>query len=681
MDDLEYSEFLEYPCRICGSIEYRYYGGGYNCREGHRNEELREQLADEDDFDFNRSQMRSTQLSQSKMTTQTARVATKKYRKRSGKGDHDVNLRYGITEERQGELFEEERTRFQRKGDKRRHLILEASMQILILQIDSIKKHFPDFWRHFGADEMIINSKQEEFETLARKLFRAYANELSFPYSHTDALHPELSALAPPFKPSKYFCRKSNVGTNEESGATSNVNFDDELDKELMLEDYDYGNESSVSDSDAEEMGMDVDYNIPETEVEAEMKIEMGRLLEMKNTNSAPSDTPANFKATRFPSKISRPLKNAYSYLNMTFLTYLALVHMGIPVLFSDLARALELGDIPGYRPDFQLSKDIVTVRFNINEIRAFHTRFLPHTDQLYYDSRLMLEMLSRRCRVADWILDEDSGDALLLRLMGEMSLPSSYFSFIKSQVKNCIGSSLSFVVLTGDLYLSPCALLSAAIVFFLRLLYTLEDCDCDCDNDCDCDCQSHVINERLRSQGLPTQTDLVEKWNESIRHCTLFTETEGPVTDAIEYTQLLEMANRMISPTRILDNKISIKGIFGSDQYDNVLNLPRKDREKIKMADYTTRMDEIVLPCDNFSRYRSYPESINMNALPTPYKTVLRLIQKLVGIRPADLESLVRRIYEAQDPGVLESDRVVSYRKFGGRRREKVESEVYMFY
>ena len=98
-------------------------------------------------------------------------------------------------------------------------------------------------------------------------------------------------------------------------------------------------------------------------------------------------------------------------------------------------------------------------------------------------------------------------------------------------------------------------------------------------------------------------------------------------------------------------------------------------------MADYTTRMDEIVLPCDNFSRYRSYPESINMNALPTPYKTVLRLIQKLVGIRPADLESLVRRIYEAQDPGVLESDRVVSYRKFGGRRREKVESEVYMFY
>lgn len=84
MDDLEYSEFGEYPCRVCGSIEYRYYGGGYNCREGHRNDELREQVADEDDFDFSRSQMmmRSTQLSQSRMTPQTARVATKKFRRK-----------------------------------------------------------------------------------------------------------------------------------------------------------------------------------------------------------------------------------------------------------------------------------------------------------------------------------------------------------------------------------------------------------------------------------------------------------------------------------------------------------------------------------------------------------------------------------------------------------------------
>ena len=62
-------------------------------------------------------------------------------------------------------------------------------MQILILQCETLKQEFPDLWK---------SAKQrEQFEQLARKLFQAYANDLSFPYSHSDTLHPELSSLAP----------------------------------------------------------------------------------------------------------------------------------------------------------------------------------------------------------------------------------------------------------------------------------------------------------------------------------------------------------------------------------------------------------------------------------------------------------------------------------------------------
>lgn len=669
MDDLEYSEFLEYPCRLCGSIEYRYYGGGYNCREGHRNDELREQVADEDDFDFSRSQMRSTQLSQSKMTPQTARVATKKFRKRSGKGDHDVNERYGITEERQSELFEEERSRFQRKGDKKRHLILEAAMQILILQIDSVKRNFHALWTN-KEDEDDILEKQKEFEQLARKIFRAYANQLRFPYSHTDTLHPELTNLAPPFLPTKYFRRKTAT-TNSPNLMEDDPSFDDELDKELMLDDYDYGNESSISDSE-NEMSKNV------------ATVELGRLLETgsapmnsaSSNNSIPSDTPNIFKATRFPKKRTRPLRNPYSYLNMTFITYLALIHTGVPILFSDLARALELGNIPGYRPDFHLTKDIVTVRFNINELRAFHTRFLPETDQLYYDSRLMLEMLAKQCKVPDWLLDEDTENALLIRLLGEMDLPVSFFPHIKFHLQNVIGP-LNFMVLKEELYLTPCALISAAIVFFLRLLYTLEDQDEDEDESTD----SRRINQRLRAQGLPTQAELVAKWKKRIEEKTLFTESKGPITDPDDFDQLLQMANLLLAPTRILDNSSNIKGIFGAEKYENCMQIKTRKREEIRLPSFE-KIRRINLPCDNFKCYRAYPESINLNALPSAYKILLRLVQKLVGIRPVDLERLIKLVFETQDSTVLERERVCEYKKkTGPKKRERIQSEVYMYY
>lgn len=651
MDDLEYTEFLEYPCRVCGSIEYRYYGGGYNCREGHRNEELREQVADEDDFDFNRSQMRSTQLSQSKMTPQSARVSTKKFRKTSGKGEHDTNKRYGITEAYQSELFEEERNRFQRKGDKKRHVILESSMQILILQIENVKNNFPEFWDNF--DEIERTKLKQEFENLARKLFRSYANQLRFPYSHTDTFQPELTELAPAHQPSKYFKRKIVE------------NSFDELDKELLLDDYDYGNESSVSDSDPETESFD--------------KVELGKLLETKinHVNMAPSDTPELYKAKRFPRKTTKPLRNPYNYLNMTFLTHLALIHTGIPVLFSDLARGLELGSIPGYRPDFHLTKDIVTVRFNINEIRAFHTRFLPDTDQLYYDSRLMLEMLARQCRLPDWLLNDQACDTLLLRLMGEMGLPASFFPYIKCHVTKCIGP-LNFLILKGDLYLTPCAILAAAILFFLRLLYTLEDQD-DIDND---SFDPRVINERLRSQGLPIQSDLVELWKKRIDSKTLFTESEGPVTDPDDYAQLLELANRVLAPTAILNNKSSIKGLFGSDRYDQVLNIKSNRKEDIRMAERTLIQHNMVLPFDNYKHYRSYPDSFNLRCLPEAHQLALRLIQKLVGIRPNDLESVIKRVFETQDPTIIERDRVCNYmKKKGPKVKEKIESNIYVYY
>lgn len=660
MDDLEYSEFLEYPCRICGSVEYRYYGGGYNCREGHRNEELREQVADEDDFDFSRSQMRNTQLSMSKMTPQTARVATKKFRKTSGKGSHDVNERYGITEEEQAQLFEEERSRFQRKGDKKKHVIMEAAMQVLILQIESIKK-IDKFWTNFGKKS---EQKKQEFEQLGRKLFQAYANELSFSYSHTDTLHPEISALAPPFKPSKYFKKKQK----EEDPATigrASASFDD-LDRDLLLDDYDYGNESSLSDSEDEHV---VEDN----------KLELGRLLNVNTTTTitttVDTETPV-VRAEKFPRKRTKPLFNPFSYLNMTFLTHLALIHTGIPILFSDLARGLELGTIPGYRPDFQLSKDIVTVRFNINELRAFHTRFLPETDQLYYDSRLMLEMLARKCKVPDWTLQ---GDALLMRLLKEMCLPIEFFPFIKCHVDKCIGP-LNFAILTDDLYLTPCSLISAGILFFLRLLYTLTTFDEDENS------EIYNINQKLKSQGLPIQEELVEAWKKKFEELALFAESEEqdkPVTDEEEYAKLLEMANRMLAPTCILDNKASIKGIFGHEKYEKTVSIKIEDKSKDQLYYNTNaKIKSIKLPCDNFSIYRSYPVNFNLNALPYPHRLGLRLIQRLVGIRPADTEKIIRRIYEKQDGTVLERERVCTYEKKRGRKeKEKLSTDVYVFY
>lgn len=689
MDDLEYSDFSEYPCRICGSVEYRYYGGGYNCREGHRNDELREQVGDEEDFDFNRSQMRLS-MSQSRMTPQTARVATKKFRKKSGKGDHDVNSRYGITEEQQSQLFEEERSRFQRQGDKKKHVIMEAAMQVLILQIESVKNKFPFLWA--GSDD----EKKKDFESLARKLFQAYSNVLSFQYSHTDSLHPELPVLAPAYKPSPYFLpKKQSINTEEAIRQLANASFDD-LDKELMLDDYDYGNESSLSDS-------DFDFDADSIEgVNSAVKSgnsastdtrELGRLLELSsNTTSHTDDTT---KATRFPAKRTKPLCNPFSYLNMTFLTHLALIHSGVPVLFSDLARGLEMGKIPGYRPDFQLSKDIVTVRFNINEIRAFHTRFLPGTDQLYYDSRLMMEMLAKECRVPDWKLDDSS--ALLLRLMDEMALPRGYFPYIKCHVDKCIGS-LNFVVISvDDMYLTPCALLSAAILFFLRLVYTLTVFDEE-EN-----WEAFEINDRLKAQGLATQDDLVEEWQKKIQKTALYSETrfvDEPVKDEKDFDDLLEMANRILGPTRVIDNTASIKGLFGAGKYDQTVHRgsgrdvrntrstqsSRSAHNAHNTQAHSTRTQSttISLPCDNFKRYRSY--SGNLESIPSPHALALKLIQKLVGIQPRHLERVISEIFEKQDSTLLERERVVKYARrrrmrMGMKDKVRVESEVYTFY
>ena len=670
MDDLEYSEFGEYPCRICGSIEYRYYGGGYNCREGHRNDELREQVADEDDFDFSRSQMmmRSTQLSQSRMTPQTARVATKKFRKRSGKGEHDVNERYGITEARQSELFEEERNRFQRKGDKKKHVIMEAAMQILILQCETLKQEFPDLWK---------SAKQrEQFEQLSRKLFQAYANDLSFPYSHSDTLHPELSSLAPPFKPSKYFKRKSassGARMTPEDAMTQLMNESsmilDDLDKELLLDDYDYVNESELSDSEHDEKEITV----------------FGQLLDTseQNRKDINNHDPVTSSATLFPAKRSEPLSNPFSYLNMTFLTHLALIHSGVPVLFSDLARALESGIIPGYRPDFLLSKDIVTVRFNINELRTFHTRNLPSTDQLYYESRLMMELLARQCRVPDWKLDEETGDALLKRLMGEMALPREYFPYIKSHVTKSIGPLNFLIFKVSDnnyMYLTPCSLIAAAILFFLRLLYTLED-----END---DSDLTPVESILKSQNLPSQRDLMEQWKLKIEEkVSIVEEPDVPIKDADDFAELLDLANRMLVKTCILDNSSSIKGIFGEGKFAESCRINQSKTRKSFILDYSSfdaagSIRKIKLPLDNFKRYRSLPLNVNTNALPQPHRLALRLLQKLIGIRPGDLEKIIKLIMEPSSSDALEAGRVKDYRKKGGRKVvEKVESEVYTFY
>lgn len=658
MDDLEYSEFLEYPCRICGSVEYRYYGGGYNCREGHRNDELREQLADEDDFDFSRSQMRNTQLSMSKMTPQTARVATKKFRKTSGKGSHDLNARYGVTEEEQSRLYEEERRRFQRKGDTRKHVIMEAAMQILILQIEAIKG-IEKFWTIFESRKQ---EKKQEFEQLGRKLFQAYANELSFAYSHTDALHPEISVLSPAFQPSKYFKKKRKMGTEDALRHLMNETSFDDLDRELLLDDYDYGNESSLSDSE-----------IDESSVKMNEVGELGRLLDTTSNTGNNSDNPVVMRAEKFPKKRTNPLLNPFSYLNMTFLTHLAMIHTGIPVLFSDLARGLELGTIPGYRPDFLLSKDIVLVRFNNNELKSFHTRFLPGTDQLYYDSRLMLEMLARQCKLPDW---EMEGSFLMQRIMKEMCLPIEFYPFVKFHVDKSVGL-LNFAVLTEDLYLTPCSLVAAGILFFLRLLYTLTTFDEDENS------KIFQINYELKSQGLPNQEELILVWKEKFDSLALFADPEEldkPVTNEDEYAQLLEMANRMLAPTCILDNKASIKGIFGNEKFEKVMGI-KFNKKKEDLYYNTKRIRSIKLPFDNYSIYRSYPVNFNLNALPYPHRLALRLIQRLIGVKPADTEKIIRRVYES-NLNVLETERVCSYEKKRGRKeKEKLSTDLYTFY
>ena len=686
MDDLEYTEFIDCPCRVCGSVEYRYYGGGYNCREGHRNDELREQLADEDDFDFSRSQMRSTQLSMSKMTSQTARVAGKKFRKSSGKGNHDVNFRYGINLEEQTKLFEEERIRFVRRGDKKKHVIMEAAMQILILQIESIKSniYFNFLWNN-NNNNLNGESKKIEFENLARKLFQAYANELSFQYSHTDSFHPELTNLAPDFKASKHFKKRKqkqqqiSMSLNK---AISQLEFNDELDKELLLDDYDYGNESSLSDSDEDLM----------IESRATVhKVEQGGLLNLKSNNTTCniqlSKDDSVVKAVKFPGKKSKPLGNPFSYLNMTFLVYLALIHTGVPFLFSDLARGLELGILPGYRPDFVLSKDIVTVRFNINELRAFHTRFLPNTTQLYYDLRLMLELLARQCKVPDWELSEEVVDGLIFRLINEMALPVQYFLFIKSHVGRLGPLKFSVLNFEDGLFVSPCALIAGCVLFFLRLVYTLTEVDHDDDvNDV------FSINERLKSQGLPTQDDLIKIWHKKLEENVLYSEENEhvPVVEPEDFANLLAIANDLLAPTCIIDNKTSIKGIFGSERFEEVTGNPLKIFKKMPSTSYDDCV--INLPKDNFKKYFRYPQITNPLNLPNPHKLALRVIKKIIGVSPEDVEKIIFKIIEPSTESklklntIVERDRVVDYSKKKGRKKEKVDkyklgSEVFVFY
>lgn len=635
MDD--YTEFLDNPCRVCGSVEYRYYGGGYNCREGHRNDALCEQVAEDDDIDFSRSRMmRNSQLSQSKMTAQTSRVAAKKWSKRSGKGDHDVNSRYGITAEEQAALFLEERRRFSRKGDVRRFVLMEAFMQLLIHQICAIKK-INEFWVNFSVE--VKHQKQQLFEELCRNIFKAYLNEIDFPYSHTDADHPEL-----------------NVNNNTQSHQIL-----DDLDRELFLDDYDYENETPVTDSESDEFEMDQPP---------------ARNENCHSTKSASlTSTNYPFKSENFPYKKSPPFGNAFSTLNPVLIAYLALLHVDVPILFCDLARALERGDIPGYRPDFLLSKDIVTVRLNINELRTFHTRQLPSTSQLYYNSKLILQMISRQCRVPDWSITESNFDGLLEKLMKEMVLPPFYFPFIKSHVNRVI-KNLKFLILTDEhIYVTPCAIISAAILFFLRLLYSLHGLKSEDAVD--------EVGEALKKFHLPTQEDLVREWDARIDSLELFAD-EDVIDEAVEdperFDELLSIANKLVTPTCIVDSSASIKGIFGDSFVDQVKSSPVPTHKKLKDPSWMkTRYDpKIVLPTQNYSRYLRYPDGIIVDSIANPYKIALLLIHKLVGISADDTERIIKIVFETETTTTIDTLVIACYSK---KKKRLFNEPVFVYY
>ena len=161
--------------------------------------------------------MRGTQLSASKLTSNTSKVAQRKRKLRSGRGDHDINARYGVSAQEQEALFAEERDRFKRSGDLSAYVDLEAMMQIILNQLSALKKDPRLGWIEAG--------QFSRCEGLARRLFGAYCGGLVIRYDHIDRDHPELN-----FKGGR-------------------VEFGDELDRELFLSDHDYSAEESLSES------------------------------------------------------------------------------------------------------------------------------------------------------------------------------------------------------------------------------------------------------------------------------------------------------------------------------------------------------------------------------------------------------------------------------------------------
>ncbi len=583
---MDWLEFTQYPCPLCGSIEYRDFGGGFHCREGHRNAELLELVGDDDD-DFLRSKMsmRGTQLSAATRLTQTtSKVATRKRKLRSGRGDHDINARYGITPEFQGQLFEEERARFRRSGDLSGFVDLESMEQVVIAQITVLTRD-KTMGLTGGAEHV------QRIEWLARKLMGAYGSALPVKYSHVDRDHPELQTEI------------------EESI--------DELDKELHLSDHDYSAEDTLSDTSEED---DDSIRIEEKA----FVVEGTTTNTTTDTNAATTttatdsidDTPSSqFKYTR----TARPFANPLSCNNATLITYLALLLGGVPVLLDDFSERMERAFLPGYHPDFILSKDLVTTRVTSRGLRRYYTRHLPSAAELYSNVELMLRVLSRQCLVDEWTID---ASGLLKRVMKALCIPLSLEElFARFVLPKC--NPLRFRVIgqgeEGKVFAGPCAQVAAGVVFVCRLMLWEDD--------------SLLCAWKTRLSQLRKRFNDPEHSNQ-------------PLTDPDEFEELLRAANAHCYNRLLPESAAAVENIFGVELLKEAMiwghrrNINDYKAEEVPVASITELNPK-------FEAYLKYPAEVNLAATQERYQLVLEIVERSVGVRGYDLHRIICNLYE----------------------------------
>lgn len=610
--DDQWFELKNNPCPLCKSITYRKGSEGYHyCSEGHRNDDFLEQDAEEGEHMRDGKGVRKNRIGRPKGSSSNTRVQ-RKYTHISGRGDHDLKTRYGISPEEWNEFQSQERSRFSRKSkDLRDFSLLEAGMQLLLLQLKALKNDPTIAWQA---------GQFEACERLARRLFCCWANVRNLRYEHRDSQHPEFAMEI------SLEHRKADEEDEEEADEKEPV---EQQEKQEKLRGKSVHGYKTALDS---ELKCD---EIDNEAAESLLDLERGFQAMMNQTfeNSSFASKSGDFK---YLYRV-KPFGSFVSLQNMTLITYFALQFSNVPILLDDLSARMEAQTMPGYRPDFSLTKDFIAARF-ITEasLRFLGAPHLPTAAELYANSEVMIRWLSKRCRIADWSVE---GEGVLARILHELCVPPSYsIPFRRLISQKC--PRMSYRVFDG-VFVSPCALMAAGVAFCLKLVYGLVESD-NGDDD-----------EVFEEAGLPTQRMLERAWRGRLKYYRgRFNNPDfmdEPITDPEAFDELCQIANSGFFNRMVPDGRLAANGIFGSETVNTVFGLahPRDPSDfkaepvKIENANAAT------LPTINFAKYLKYPQDVNLDSVDEPFRLLLQVLECSVGISGWNLHKIICKIYE----------------------------------